>query len=235
LALAGEIETPLATAGQILDLVWVHSTVARIRTARGLAATPDVRAFVEWTRGREFPDQSNSINVLDALACAHDSLGERDTALLLLRRIADEREAISSCPHYGLVLPAEVRMAVELEDMELARRLAAKTVASRAHDGHSLVLLSALESEQEGEYDRAAQRFAEAASRWHAFGAPYEAAQARLGQGRCLVALGRADDAVRPLRDAARVFRRLGAAPALAQTLRLSRPMPGARSRGVRG
>jgi class 3 adenylate cyclase/tetratricopeptide (TPR) repeat protein len=235
LALAGEIETPLATAGQILDLVCVHSTVARIRTARGQAATPKVRAFVEWTRGREFPDQSNSIDVLDALACVHDSLGERDTALLLLRRIAEAREAISSCPHYGLVLPAEVRMAVELGDLGLARRIAAKTVASRALDGHTLVLFSALESEQEGEYDRAAQRFAEAASRWYAFGAPYEAAQARLGQGRCLVALGRADDAARPLRGAARVFRRLGAAPALSQTFLLTKSSPAARSRGARG
>ena len=235
LALAGEIEEPLAAADQILDLVCVRSTVARIWTARGQAAGPEVRAFVEWTRDREFPDHSNSVDALDALACIHGSLGEREKALRLLRRIAEARESISSCPHYGLMLPAELRTAVELGDLGLARRLAAKTVASRALDSHTLVLLSALETEHAGERDLAARRFAEAASCWRDFGAPYEEAHARLGQGRCLVALKHADDAAKPLQRAARVFKRLGAEPALSQTLRLLGSLVVARSRGARG
>jgi hypothetical protein len=137
-------------------------------------------------------------------------------------RIAEARESIASCPHYGLVLPAELRAAVVLGDVGLARRLAAKTVASRALDSHTLVLLSGLEAEQVGEHERAAQRFAESASCWRAFGAPYEEAHARLGQGRCLVALGRAVDAAEPLRRAARLFKRMGAGPDLSQAMRLS-------------
>jgi len=221
LALAGVIEEPLAAADQILDLVGVRSTVARIRTARGQAAGQEVRAFVEWTRDREFPDHSNAIDVLDALACVHGSLGDREEAFGFLRRIAEERESISSCPHYGLMLPAELRTAVELGDLGLAQWLAAKTVASRALDSHTLVLLSALEAEHEGRLDRAAGRYAEAASRWRGFGAPYEEAYARLGEGRCLAALGRGEDACAPLRRAVRVFRRLGADPVLSQALRL--------------
>ena len=81
LALAKEIEEPLAAADQILDLVGVRSTVARILTNRGQAAAPEVLAFVEWTRDREFPDHSNSIDALDALACVYGSLGECEEAL----------------------------------------------------------------------------------------------------------------------------------------------------------
>ena len=221
LTLAAEIEEPLAAADQVLDLAVVRSTVARILTARGHASGPEVRAYVEWARAREFPDLANDIDRLDALVSVHDALGEQAQALRLLRRIAEARESIRSCPHYGLRLPAELRTAVGLGDLGLARRLAAKTIASRSLDSHALVLLSALESEHEGRLDRAAGRYAEAASRWRAFGAPYEEAHARLGEGRCLAALGRGDDASAPLRRAARVFRRLGADPALSQTLRL--------------
>jgi len=44
---------------------------------------------------------------------------------------------------------------------------------------------------------------------------PYEEAQARLGQGRCLVALGRAPEAAPVLETAREIFARLGARPAL--------------------
>jgi hypothetical protein len=218
---AAEIEGPLDAADQVLDLAIVRSTVARILTARGHASGPKVRAYVEWAGDREFPDLAMAIDALGVLVSVHVAAGEQAQALRLLRRIAAARESIRSCPHYGLRLPAELRTAFELDEPGLARRLAAKTIASRTFDGHALVLLAALESEHEGRPDRAAGRYDEAASRWRAFGAPYEEAHARLGQGRCLAALGRGDDAAAPLRRAARVFRRLGAEPALAQALRL--------------
>ncbi len=221
LTLAAQIEEPLAAADQVLDLAVVRSTVARILTACGHAYGPEVRAYVEWARDREFPDLTMAIDRLDVLMSVHHALGEQTQALRLLRRIAEARESIPSCPHNGLRLPAEVRTAAELGDLGLARRLAAKTIASRALDSHVLVMLSAFEAEHEARYGQAAERFAEAASRWHAFGAPYEEAQALLGQGRCLVALERGDDASTPLRRAARVFKRLGAEPALSETLRL--------------
>ena len=113
---AAEIEGPLAAADQVLDLAIVRSTVARILTARGHAGGPEVRAYVEWARAREFPDLANDIDRLDALASVHDALGEQAQALRLLRRIAEARESIRSCPHYGLRLPAELRTAVALGD-----------------------------------------------------------------------------------------------------------------------
>jgi hypothetical protein len=47
---------------------------------------------------------------------------------------------------------------------------------------------------------------------------PYEVGHALLGQGRCLVALGRAPEAAAPLAAAREIFARLGARPALADT-----------------
>jgi hypothetical protein len=44
---------------------------------------------------------------------------------------------------------------------------------------------------------------------------PYEEAQALLGEGRCLVALGRAPEAAPVLEQARAIFARLGAEPAL--------------------
>ncbi len=236
LALAEEIDEPLAAAGQILDLATVRAATARILTARGQASGQDVQAFVTWASGREFPDVSNQVEVLDALAGVHVALGKHDKALGLLGRIAEIRESIPSCPQFGVTLPFEVRAAAELGDLGLARRLAAKTVTSRALDGHVCVLLGALAAENDGLHKRAAAQYADAASRWGAFGVPYEEAKALLGQGRCLLALGRAEAASTPLQGARRVFKRLRADPALSQTMRLLEPPPrgGKRTRGAR-
>ena len=234
LALAGEVDGPLADADQILDLATVRASIAGILTARGLAAGPDVQAVSAWARDRVFPDRGNTIDVFSALAEACLALGERAEALRLLRHLADVRESISSCPQFGLTLPAQLRVAAALDDLDLARRFAAKTVASRPLDSHTLVLLSALEAEHGGRLDEAVRHYADAASRWRAFGAPWEEAQALLGQGRCLVALRRDDEASAPLRRASRVFKRLGAAPALSQTLQLLGSGKRARTRVAR-
>ena len=236
LALGQRIVEPLADADQILDLATLRAICVGILTARGQAAGKDVQAISAWAQEREFPE--GRMRQRDRRACRRSGvrpLGERDEALRLLIRVAAVRESISSCPQFGLTLPAQLRMAAALDDLDLARRFAAKTIAARPLDSHALVLLSALEAEHEGRLDEAARQFAEAASRWHAFGVPWEEAQALLGQGRCLVALGRDDDASRPLRRAARVFKRLGAGPALSQTLRLLGSRERAPTQGARG
>jgi hypothetical protein len=76
----------------------------------------------------------------------------------------------------------------------------------------------AMVAESGGELEVAAAGFADAAARWHGFSMPYEEAQALLGQGRCLVALGRAPEAAPVLEAAREIFARLGARPALAET-----------------
>jgi hypothetical protein len=76
----------------------------------------------------------------------------------------------------------------------------------------------AIIADARGEHEAAAAGFADAAARWHDFGVPYEEAQALLGEGRCLMALGRAPEAAPVLQEARAIFARLGARPALAET-----------------
>ena len=90
-----------------------------------------------------------------------------------------------------------------------------RSSATRAHP------LRRCSTNSMAEHKAAAPGFADAAARWRGFGVPYEEAQALLGQGRCLVALGRAPEATAPLAAAHEIFARLGAKPALAETVQL--------------
>ncbi len=56
---------------------------------------------------------------------------------------------------------------------------------------------------------------------WKRFEVPWEQAQALLGQGRCLLALGQLDEAREPLRTAREIFTSLGARPARTDANRL--------------
>jgi class 3 adenylate cyclase/tetratricopeptide (TPR) repeat protein len=80
------------------------------------------------------------------------------------------------------------------------------------------VTWSAIEAEASGRQVEALESHRAAAAGWNAFGDPYEEAHALLGQGRCLVALGRPAEGAAPLHGAREIFERLGAAPALAET-----------------
>ena len=78
--------------------------------------------------------------------------------------------------------------------------------------------IQGLLGERRAEYESAAVDFAAAAAGWRDFGMPYEEGHALLGQGRCLVALGRAAEAAAILAAAREIFARLGARPALEET-----------------
>ena len=86
------------------------------------------------------------------------------------------------------------------------------------YDEHALVTANAALTEAHGDLQAAADAYADAAQRWQRFGVVPEQAFALLGQGRCLVALGRPTEAAPVLSRPARSSRRLQAAPALAET-----------------
>ena len=67
-------------------------------------------------------------------------------------------------------------------------------------------------------HDVAVASYSAAAAHWRDRGTPYEEGQALLGQGRCLLVLGKAPEAAAPLAAARDIFSRLGAKPALAET-----------------
>jgi hypothetical protein len=72
-----------------------------------------------------------------------------------------------------------------------------------------------------GDAARAAELYADAAERWTQFGHALEGGLALLGRGRCLVQLGRTDEATAPLREAEAEFQRLGAVPLVGETAAL--------------
>ena len=119
---------------------------------------------------------------------------------------------------YALSLPLATRAVLGADDVPLAEALAAHVPPSVLLYRHALVTVEALLAEARGEHEAAAAGFAAAAARWHEHGVPFEEAQALLGHGRCLVAPGRAPEAVAPLTSAREIFARLGARPALAET-----------------
>jgi tetratricopeptide (TPR) repeat protein len=77
------------------------------------------------------------------------------------------------------------------------------------------VAARAVVAEETGELDEALLLYEDAAARWAEHGFVLGNAEALHGSGRCLVALGRAQQATAPLREARELFAQLGAKPAL--------------------
>jgi class 3 adenylate cyclase/tetratricopeptide (TPR) repeat protein len=124
---------------------------------------------------------------------------------------------IRADPYYASLLPECLRCALALEEPELAARLVDGVEPRTPLYEHALSACRAQLAEVAGELAEAGNLFAEAAERWREFGNVPERAYALLGQGRCLVALGRSAAQV-PLAEAREIFGSLGYKPALAAT-----------------
>jgi hypothetical protein len=124
-------------------------------------------------------------------------------------------------PAYVQFIPGAVRTALLCGNCELAQGVAASFETRLPFESHVQTVVRAYLAEAHGEHAAAAAGFADAAARWRASGIPYEEAQALLGRGRCLAALGKAEEAREPLSAAREICARLGAKPALEETDRL--------------
>jgi hypothetical protein len=119
---------------------------------------------------------------------------------------------------YDEIRPILMRTALGAHDGELASLLVEEGAALSPLRERVGLTCRALLAEAREDYEAALAGFAAAAADWNDFGFAHEQAQALLGQGRCLVALGRAPEAARPLTGAREIFVRLGARPAVAET-----------------
>ena len=182
---------------------------------------PEAKANAD--RAQEILDATFSVGTYGSarmpyLAAARMCLGDVGAALDLLERF----ESMSSgrTPHLGTGLPVALRTAVEAGDEKLAGRLAERerrATAKRAIESCALGSFDASMAERSGDVERAAAAFARAATAWSAFGVPLEEAIARVGEGRCLMALGRTEQAKPALAEAQAVFARLGARAAVSE------------------
>jgi hypothetical protein len=150
-----------------------------------------------------------------AVAQAHAALGNTAQATATLRELAEAGHCRES-QYYVVYLPALARVAIALDDRHLCRELADGLEPRGAYAEQSLASVAAALSEAEGDADTAATAHAASAIGWEQLEVVTERAHALYGRGRCLMALGRAAEAGRPLQDARAIFVQLGAAPSIA-------------------
>jgi class 3 adenylate cyclase/tetratricopeptide (TPR) repeat protein len=142
--------------------------------------------------------------------------GQSDQARVLLVEL-DQAAGSREDPYYASCLPELVRGALALDDAGLAERLTAGVEPTNQLSRHALASSRAQLVEAASEHDRAARLYADAAEWWRQFGNAPERAYALLGQGRCLLALGRPGAEV-PLVEARELFTSMDYKPALAET-----------------
>jgi tetratricopeptide (TPR) repeat protein len=214
---ASELLPELEAIENVWDLLYLRSMQALVLCDRGEYAAAARKVSWIAEKGRESEVGWARTYALLAASAVHLGLGEREAARGLLAECFERPRAAAAIMDS---IPEAVRTAIAAQDAGLAAGIVhgAESLmpAPRLplHD-HVAATIDALLAEVHGEHEPAAASFADAAAGWRGFSMPYEEAQALLGQGRCLVALGRAHEAAPVLEAAREIFARLGAKPAL--------------------
>jgi tetratricopeptide (TPR) repeat protein len=200
----------------------LRSAEARMLARRGELSHSGLMDWIEQAvaRARELGESQYLGGLLALAAIAWTAVGEARAAAPLLaelEHVPDVRHTLD----YLRSLPDLVRAAIAVGDADLGRRLADGLEPVYQLDQHAAVTTRALLAEQHGTHTEAAALFTDAAGRWERFEVPWEQAQALLGQGRCLLSLGRPAEAREPLHAARDIFASLGANPVLADANRL--------------
>ncbi len=224
---AGELEEVLTSASEIAKRARAagHAlALIEIRGAQALALVLRGRAHdaAELLDGLESGGlASGRIDVaaqdLGRAAVCRTALGDTERAGMLLERIEatpDVGDAYEFAPN----VPALVRAAITIGDATLAERLVGHLRPRHPCADHALVAANAALAEARDDLETAAERYAEAASRWETFGMVPEEGFALLGRGRCLLAMSRPGESSEILGQALEIFARCGMRPALEET-----------------
>jgi class 3 adenylate cyclase/tetratricopeptide (TPR) repeat protein len=161
--------------------------------------------------------------LVPALVCAAETLRLSGDATGSRAMLAEFEERTATEPRSrAMFLPIVARALAALGDPAAIARLVppAELVRTPRHR-HGVVTALAIQAEAEGRYEEALVRYRDASLRWDVMGFSLEQGLTRLGQARCLIALGRAADADRPLLEARLRFERLGALEPLAEATAL--------------
>ena len=206
----------LQTAEDLYDLVYVRTTQLQILSWQG--RHEEAEPLMVWAeeKAQEAEEPCATACCLLAAAEVRIALGGTAQTLQLLRACGENKEMFVSYD-FMIRLAQAVRTSLAAGDRDLAEVLTEEVTSTYPLSQHALASARAQLAEHAGEHEMASVGFADAARRWRAFGVPYEEAQALLGEGRCLVTLGRALEAAPPLAAARDMLSGLGAAPALAE------------------
>jgi tetratricopeptide (TPR) repeat protein len=208
----------LEASGDVTDLIPVRAAQARIFSLRGKGNTQSAQGL-DWLEAaaRVTEDPNSIIHGLGSSALARAEFDQNEVAVALLTELEGfpgARDAVN----YPVLLPAMTRAALRVRDPALAQRLVAGVEPRTPYAEHAFVAANAVLTWARGDFQAAADAYADAAERWGRFGVVPEQAFALIGRGRCLLGLSRPTEAAPVLRRARSIFDRLQATPALAET-----------------
>ena len=215
-----EVAAELAAAfgpADTLRLAITRAAQARICAMRGQAI--EAAAWLEWLEStvRTAAATEYILVGLASSAMVRVALGQHDRATALLGEI-DAVPNVCKTIFYSAWLPTLVRTALAVGERALAAALTTNYHPGTTYGAHALVAATAILDEARGDTPTAAASYADAARRWEQFGVIPETAYALQGYARCLIKLGRPDDATPALNRAHELLARLKATPALAET-----------------
>jgi hypothetical protein len=224
-----ELEAMLRSQRNLVDLA-LHSGINALRdfaqgSARLTSSEPALaRAYADARSAGPYPELDQFCATV--LLALHAARGDAEAVDRWLGVLEESVDATGRGPMLSLYLPTAAREVSRLAaggaavDAALSRILALgdRLAPGRKSDTGAAASLRAIGAEAAGTFGPAEANFLGAAQIWGEMEIPHETAHALLGQGRCLAALGRAQEAAAPLAEAREIFTRLGAHPALAET-----------------
>src|SRR3954452_3223970 len=153
--------------------------------------------------------------VVPALAAsAQPSFAQGDVvAAVDFAREVETRTHTGATLYRPLYLPELVGIALAGGAEDVAAAFLESDYRSSGRIGHAFTAARAVAAEADGAFDDALRLYQEAAAGWEDYGFVLGRAEALHGAGRCLVALGRIQQATAELREASPLFAQLGARP----------------------
>ncbi len=198
-------------AGQVA--IVVTSYRAHVFALRGALAEAAALVDEFLPPARKVGDPQVLEPALEIAACIAAARGDAEGASDLVREtVALARERTTRLA----LVPDALRAAVAAAALADGEALLAASRPFAARPRHAAVSGGAILAEARGAIEPALELYEQARAAWASFGNVVEQAQAALGAGRCLVALGR--DGSERLREARAIFADLRAAPLLAET-----------------
>jgi class 3 adenylate cyclase/tetratricopeptide (TPR) repeat protein len=216
---AEELTPRLEETGNVLTLIEIRTAQLWALSVRGDHEAAAALALWVVQHAREYDRPEYLAVAYPPAAALRVAQGDATGARELLDEFSNAHVAWTAS--YAANLATAIRAALAADAPDLAAALAGALQPRYPLEQHAVVTAQALLADQRGQQAEAAALFADAANRWKRFEVPWEQAQALLGQGRCLLALGQPGEAREPLRTARDIFARLGARPALTETDKL--------------
>jgi class 3 adenylate cyclase/tetratricopeptide (TPR) repeat protein len=195
--------------------VVARTAKARVETCRGLVVASSSSSSDLASAARAIGDVQVLIPGLAVAALeawVQDDVGAAVALVEELQTLTTDRSEFYLVPF----APDLVRLCVSQGKHDLARRVMGSVRDSPKRNALCVTTCRALLEEAAGRFEEAAKLHAEAASGWKEYGSVPEHGYALLGEGRCLVQLGR-PGASDLLGMAGSIFESLGAGPPLVE------------------